>query len=242
MAAKHIIFWSLPVLVLFIVLRAQIVRSILGTGAFGWNETRLTAAALALFAISIVAQSLVFLFVRGYYASNYTQKPVVINSIAAVITIGMAFFFLKIFAANSMFRFFVEDLFRVSDVAHTSVLMLPLAFSIGSIINALLFWFIFKKDFPAFSISMASSLYHSFAGSVAMGFVAYQMLGILDNFFDIATFWGIFSQGFFAGVIGIIAGVCLLYILENKEIREIWESLHHKFWKVKVIAPDQPEL
>ncbi|MBI5004712.1 MAG: murein biosynthesis integral membrane protein MurJ [Candidatus Lloydbacteria bacterium] len=241
-AAKHIIFWSLPVLVLFIVLRAQIVRSVLGTGAFGWTETRLTAAALALFAVSIVAQSLVFLFVRGYYASNHTQKPVIINSVAAIITVALAFFLLKFFEANNFFRFFVEDLFRVSDVAHTSVLMLPLAFSIGSIVNALLFWVIFKKDFPAFSMSMAYSLYHSFAGSVAMGFVAYQMLGVLDNFFDVTTFWGILLQGFFAGVAGIIVGVCLLYVLENKEVREIWESFHHKFWKAKVVAPDQPEL
>lgn len=241
-AAKHIIFWSLPVLVLFIVLRAQIVRSVLGTGAFGWTETRLTAAALALFAVSVVAQSLVFLFVRGYYASNFTKKPVVINTVAAVITIALAFLLLDFFASNNLFRFFVEDLFRVSGVAHTSVLMLPLAFSIGSIINALLFWVIFKKDFPVFSVSIASSLYHSFAGSVVMGFVAHQMLGVLDNVFNITTFWGIFLQGFFAGVAGLIAGICLLYILDNKEIREIWGSFHHKFWKAEAVAPEQPEL
>ena len=55
-SARHIIFWSLPVTALFIVLRAQIVRVVLGAGAFDWNATRLTAAALALFIISIVAQ------------------------------------------------------------------------------------------------------------------------------------------------------------------------------------------
>jgi putative peptidoglycan lipid II flippase len=241
-AAQHIIFWSLPMLVLFIVLRAQIVRSILGTGAFGWTETRLTAAALALFAISIVAQSLVFLFVRGYYASNYTKKPVIINSIAAIITIALAFVLLGFFEENSMFRFFIEDLFRVADVANTAVLMLPLAFSVGAIINALLFWIIFKKDFPGFSMSIANSLYHSFAGSVVMGFVAHQMLEALDDVFNIATFWGIFLQGFFAGVTGLIVGIALLYILGNKETIEIWESFHHKFWKAEAVVPEQEEL
>jgi len=51
-SARHIIFLSLPAMVLFIVLRAQIVRTILGTGQFSWSDTRLTAAALALFIIS----------------------------------------------------------------------------------------------------------------------------------------------------------------------------------------------
>ena len=47
MAARQIIFWSLPITFLFIVLRAQIVRVLLGSGAFSWNDTRLAAAALA---------------------------------------------------------------------------------------------------------------------------------------------------------------------------------------------------
>ncbi|MBT4894909.1 oligosaccharide flippase family protein, partial [bacterium] len=74
-ASKHIIFWSFPAIVLFIILRAQIVRVILGSGEFDWADTRLTAAALALFAVSIAAQGLVLLFVRGYYAAGNTKKP-----------------------------------------------------------------------------------------------------------------------------------------------------------------------
>src|SRR3989344_5506806 len=42
-STRHIIFWSIPVSILFIVLRAQIVRTILGAGAFDWSDTRLTA-------------------------------------------------------------------------------------------------------------------------------------------------------------------------------------------------------
>ncbi len=52
-ALRHIIFWSFPVVALVIVLRAQIVRVVLGSGAFDWNDTRLTAAVLALFIISL---------------------------------------------------------------------------------------------------------------------------------------------------------------------------------------------
>src|SRR5690606_25115168 len=72
---RQIIFWSTPVITLFIVLRAQIVRVILGTGNFDWSDTRLTAAALALFIISVVAQSIVLLLIRAYYAAGRTWKP-----------------------------------------------------------------------------------------------------------------------------------------------------------------------
>jgi putative peptidoglycan lipid II flippase len=50
-ATRKIIFWSVPITVLFIILRAQIVRVILGSQSFSWNDTRLAAASLALFVI-----------------------------------------------------------------------------------------------------------------------------------------------------------------------------------------------
>ena len=45
-AMRHIVFWTLPMSVLLLVLRAQIVRVVLGSGVFNWSDTRLTAAAL----------------------------------------------------------------------------------------------------------------------------------------------------------------------------------------------------
>ena len=61
-AARAIVFWSLPVIFLFIVLRAQIVREILGSGSFSWDNTRLVAASLAIFSISVVAQGMIALY------------------------------------------------------------------------------------------------------------------------------------------------------------------------------------
>jgi len=108
-ATRHILFWSLPVVVLFIVLRAQIVRTILGTGEFGWAETRLTAAALALFAVSLVAQSIVLLFVRGYYAAGNTMKPLLVNILSAGGIVVSAYLFINIFEASQFFRDFIDN-------------------------------------------------------------------------------------------------------------------------------------
>ena len=138
-AARHIIFWSTPIVVLFIVLRAQIVRVVLGSGAFDWADTRLTAALFALFVISLVAQGLILLFVRGYYAAGKTRLPLFVNVFSAGLTIVFAYTFVHLFRSIPTWQYFFETLFRVEGIPGTDVLMLPLAFSLGMVINAGIF-------------------------------------------------------------------------------------------------------
>ena len=241
-ASKHIIFWSFPAIVLFIILRAQIVRVILGSGEFDWADTRLTAAALALFAVSIAAQGLVLLFVRGYYAAGNTKKPLILNLISAGLVILFAFGLGKLFAGNPTFQYFIESILRVEGIEGTSVLMLPLGYSIALILNAIAFWVMFQKDFKSFSVSLSKTFFQSLSASIIMGFVSYEFLNVFDDLFDIDTFWGIFSQGLFAGIVGIATGVMMLVLLGNKEIVEVWKSLHSKFWRADTVAVEQEEI
>jgi len=237
-ATRHIIFWSFPAIALFVVLRAQVVRVILGSGEFTWTDTRLTAAALALFAVSLIAQSLVLLFVRGYYAAGKTVKPVLINVFSASLIIIFAFLFQYWHEAYPVWRYFIESLLRVEEIPGTVVLSLPLAYSVALLTNAILFWISFQKDFNRFSKTLAHTFFQSLGGAVVMGFIAHQMLEILDDVFDIQTFLGIFGQGAVAGVVGIIFGVTTLKLLNSKELEEARKSLHSKFWKTTVISSE----
>lgn len=241
-AMRHIMFWSIPILALFIVLRAQIVRTILGSGQFGWSDTMLTAAALALFAVSLVAQALVLLFVRGYYAAGNTKKPLIVNVLSSVFIIVFAYLFVRLFEYSAFFQYFIESLLRVGGLDGTVVLMLPLAYSIGMSINAAMLLYLFKKDFGRLPASIELTFRHSFYGAVTMGFVSYQLLQIFDDIFNLDTFLGIFSQGLFSGLIGIAAGIMLLRVLGNKEVKEITRALHTKFWQSRPVAPETEEL
>lgn len=240
-AMRHILFWSLPALVLFVVLRAQIVRAILGSGAFDWNDTRLTAAALALFAVSIAAQSISLLFTRGYYAAGKSRTPLFIAFGGALVTVCSAFLFSRLFAEETLARYFLESLLRVSDLQGTAMLVLPLSYSVGTIIGAFVFWVRYTRDFRKFEPGVISTFWQSFASSVIMGFVSYILLNIFDTVFNLHTTLGIFLQGFFSGLGGLAAGVVILYLLGNIEIREIWRTFHHKIWKAKFIGPDTTE-
>jgi putative peptidoglycan lipid II flippase len=241
-SARHIIFWSTPIMVLFVVLRAQIVRTILGAGRFSWSDTKLTAAAFALFTFSVIGQSLVLLFIRAYYSGGNTKKPLFINLFSSALIVVLAYVFITLFKSVPLFQYFFESLFKVDDLPGSVMLMLPLAYSTGVLVNTVLHWIIFHRDYPGFTPSVIKTLFQSLSAAIIMGYVAYLGLNLFDNVLNINTGMGIFLQGFFAGVLGIIAGILVLLVLRNQEIKEVWKTLHAKVWKAKVIAPEQNTL
>lgn len=241
-AARHIIFWSIPISIMFIVLRAQIVRTVLGAGEFDWSNTKLTAAALALFSFSAIAQSLTLLFIRGYYAMGNTKKPLLASLVSGFLIIFLSIMFTKVFVNYSTFKYFIESLFRVSDIAGTSVLMLPLGYTLALMFNCLLLWFWFGTEFKNFTSNISQTFFQSFSASVIMGAGTYMALNVFDNIFDLNTLAGIFFQGLFSGLVGIVCGIIILKLLKNKEIEEIWRTLHHKIWKAKPLPADVLEI
>lgn len=241
-ASRAVIFWSMPVAFLFIVLRAQIVRVVLGTGAFSWEDTRLVAASLAIFSLSIVAQGLIALFARAYYAGGNTKKPLYVNLICSSFIVLFAFGLLKLWDYSPAWRYFIESLLKVNDITGTKVLMLPLAYTLGTILNFILLWIFIRKDFMHKEHFIFKSFFQSLAASFFIGFVAYGALNILAPIFGTSTFWGILAQGFFAGVFGILVGVFVLYLLKNEELKDLVRTLKTKFWKGSFIAPTQDTL
>lgn len=241
-AIRHIAFWSFISAVLFIVLRAQIVRVILGAGRFSWSDTRLTAACLAIFAVSVVAQSLCQLFVRAYYATGKTRTPLLINVGSALIIVFSAFGLGKIYLWWPEFKYFLGFLLRVDDLSGVAILLLPLAFSFGLLCNAILHWIFFEKDFAKLPANTWLGLWQTLTASLIAGVAAYLYLNALQPFFNQHLFWGIFAQGFFAGLVGLLVYVLILFWFGNEEVKEISRAFSHKFWRTKAVVPEQEGL
>jgi putative peptidoglycan lipid II flippase len=243
LAARQIIFWSLPVITLLIVLRAQIVRVILGSNTFTWSDTRLTAASVSLFIISLASQGLVLLFVRGYYAAGNTKKPLFINVFSSVMVIVFAQILIYIFKNYPYVLSQIESILRVRDVLGTIMLALPLAYAMGSLLNFFLIWSMFKKDFLRDKrLNLSTCFIESALSAIIMGLVAYISLGLFGGVFDLDTGMGILLQGLLSGILGIISGVSILIMFKNKELFDLIHALHNKFWRNRVLAPEQSEL
>jgi putative peptidoglycan lipid II flippase len=225
------------------VLRAQIIRVLLGSGSFSWDDTRLAAAALAIFSISIVAQGMTALLSRVYYAAGDTKRPLTVNLFCSILIIILAYVLLHVFESFAFFRYFIESLLKVSDISGTEMLMLPLAYSIGTILNFILHWYFVRRDFMDHNESfITKTSFQSLGASFFIGLVAYVGLNIFSPIFGTTTGWGVFLQGFISGILGICAGVLILYLLKSEELKDILKALKTKFWKAKVIIAPQEEL
>jgi putative peptidoglycan lipid II flippase len=232
----------MPALVMFIVLRAQVVRVILGSGNFDWTATRLTAACLALFSLSVLTQSLVLLLVRGYYASGQTAKPLLANVLASALTIVLAFLFSWLFKSNESWRLLWENLLRVRDLPGAIILMLPLAYSFGSIVNCILLLFFFVWDYRFKIRPIIASAGDNLTASVLGGVTAYFLLNFLSHYLNLQTVAGIFAQGLLAGLGGLFINGLALWILGSEEFLDIGRAVHHKFWRGEALVPEQSEL
>lgn len=232
-AARHIIFWTFPALAFFIVLRAQIVRVVLGTGAFDWNDTRIVAAALALFMLSLTAQSLLLLFMRGFYATGNTRVPLFTALISSFAAVSLASFFARVLGGESTLHTFLEILLRVEGVTGTAVLALPLAFSLAQIGGALALMFFFGRAHGTIFRPLAPVFWKSAFAALILGGVSYIALPLGAVVFDIHTLLGIFLQGFVAGTLGIFAAVGALFLLKSEELSEVRYALGNKFWRAR---------
>jgi peptidoglycan biosynthesis protein MviN/MurJ (putative lipid II flippase) len=238
-ALRHIIFWSIPATVFFIVLRAQIVRVILGAKKFSWTDTRIAAAALALFTVSLLAQGLVLLFVRAYYAGGKTFKPFIINASTSVLAIIFAIIFKQLFEHWPLFHFFFLSLLRVDNVAIATVLMLAWAYSLNNLVNAWLLWINFERDFGFLPSNVVRSLFECFSASVIGGFFAYLVLDLTGRLVSLNSFLAIFTQGLVAGIVGLIVWYLVLRAIGNPELREIYGQLHSRIWRGQRIIAEE---
>ena len=230
-SAQHIIFWSVSATVVFIVLRAQIVRVILGTGNFDWEATQLTAASLALFSASVVFQGLSLLFIKSYYAMNKTLLPLLVNLFSGLVSVLSALMIVHLFKNIDIFRFFMEELLRVGGLEGTEVLMLPLSFSFGLMVNGVILWFLLNKKYKNFTKPILRTFSQIFASSLIAGAGAYVALGFYSLYFELRTLFAVLMQGVFAGVVFVLINIFVLIMLENKEIRAVFVTIKQKFWR-----------
>lgn len=241
-ALRHIIFWSVPIASLIIILRAQIVRVLLGGGAFDWGDTRLTAAVLALFVVSLIAQSILLLLIRAFYAGGRTFTPLWVSLISSVVSVAMAFLLHTLYLASETFQSIIVTIFRLEGVSGTEVLMLALAFVIGQFIQLLILMTVSVGTFSISYRPLVRLFAEAFLAAVAGGLCAYGALAFLVDGVNQETFIGILLQGFVAGTIGLMAIIVVYRLCKAPELFEIYRSFRSRIFRNDVIAPQSDTL
>ena len=217
---RQILFFIIPITVLFLLLRAQIVRVVLGTGQFDWTATVTTADALAFFALSLFAQCLIPLLARGFYALHNTWIPFTVGMTTTVVSIVMSVFFKALFGLPG----------------------LALAYSLAMMVQLVLLWVSLHFVLGNLDeVRMMRTLSKLSVAAIGMAVVVQFLKAPLAAMVDMTRFWGIFVQGFVAGAAGLCLYGFICYALRLEEMERFHKSLKRRWLKMRSIQPDIAE-
>ena len=193
---------------LLILLRAQIVRVVFGSGNFDWQATKLTANMLGIFAVSVFAQGLAPLFSRAFYARHNTVTPVLVG----LLSLGLNALF-SVYLSRTLGPYGIIWGFTISSLFNAFLLYLLLSTKVETLDS----FYIFKS---AAKIILASAMLAS---------VTYISLQVFASHFGNNTVITIFSQGFLAGIAGLAIYFAAAVALDIKEAKSALAVVRRRF-------------
>lgn len=232
-AFGQIMFLAIPASLLIFLLRAQIVRIILGSGKFGWLDTRLTAACLGIFSMSLLAQGMIFLLSKTFYALHNTKIPAIISGATVAFNVLMSLLLIRSIVIFSPFSDFLRTIMKLQGIESIGVLGIALAFTITMNIEAvLLLFFLFKKfkNFEFFEI--IRSFVKILIAVLGTGIIVLAARQYSTYFINTQSFLGIFSQFVITAFAGLVAYVIISFLLKSRELEIIKDSLSN-LWRWK---------
>ncbi len=210
---RQVLFFMIPITLLFLIFRAQIVRVVVGAGAFDWEATILTADTLAFFALTFIPQSLVYILARAFFALENTVTPLVAGFVASLVGIISAFLFKESFG----------------------VIGLSMAYSLAMIVNMILLWAPLRQKMGSLGESVISqSLLKMSAAGLVCGVMMQTLKPVAVELIPNDTFIGVLSQGVLAGGVGLVLYILVSYLLKSEELDVFIAAMHKKILKKTV--------
>ena len=216
---RQILFLIIPLSIILMLLRAQVVRVVLGTGKFDWAATINTADTLALFALSLFAQALIPVIARAFYAMANTKTPFIIGVISELASIIAALMLMK----------------------PLGVAGLALAFSIGSILNFMILTVALRSILKKIDgEKIFSSFLRIVLAAIPMALAIQSIKYPLAKIFDQTYFFGILGQGLVASLFGLAIYLLICYLLKVPELLQIKNSLARRWLQTKNLPTVEP--
>lgn len=227
----------IPISVLFFILRAQIVRIVLGAGEFGWEATQLTAASLGIFAFGIFAYAIAPILSRAFYAQENTKTPVIANTIGIVINIVLSLTLIYVIFPYGNILELLGHALKISNLPSISVIGLPIAFSVSGIAVLVLLLIAFFKDKKNREIfeQLRRAFFRILFASIVAGLMAWLMLRAFARFSSTDTLLTITLQGSFAALAAGIAYIFISYALKFDEFKTLISFIQSKVKHKKMI-------
>lgn len=196
----QILFLTLPATAMLIVLRIPIVRLTFGASQFNWNDTVLTGRTVAFLALGLAAQSIILLLVRGFYALKDTKTPVAVSLVTVTVNVLLSVTFVM--------------------WLHLEVWSLGLAYSVSSIVSALLLLYFLGRKVGGFNkVSLFIPALKMLLAAVASALALYIPIKALDQLvFDTTRTLNLIILTGIASTFGLVIYIVLVWMMEVKEL------------------------
>jgi putative peptidoglycan lipid II flippase len=202
----QVLFMVLPAAAILVVLRIPVVRLAFGASQFTWEATVLTGKTVAMLALGMMAEAVVVLFVRAFYALHDTRTPVKVTLLALAIDV-----------VCSIVSVFVLKL---------PVWVLGLSSTIGGYISAILLFHLLNRRMkglysPHFYIPFLRMAVAAFVMAICL----YVPIKLLDQLvFDTTRTVNLMILTGIAATCGVVMYLFLTWVFR---VREAFMILHY---------------
>lgn len=202
----RVLYFIVPTTIILLLLRAHIVRLLLGHGNCDWNCTILTFNTLGVLALGLLAQSLIPLFARAFYARQNTKTPVLYSLVGISINILLSYLFAETMGVKGI----------------------ALGFVIGSTVQCVLLFAALhrafindddknKKVLTVFDNTLVNQSLKILLASLVLGLIIYGTLYLVDPILNTHTVLGIFAQ---AGIATTLGGITYIFLTHKLHVKE----------------------
>lgn len=204
---NQIAFLSIPASVLLLILRIPIVRLVFGADEFPWSATVLTGRVVAIIAISVAAQAMVQLLIRGFHALKDTRTPFYITLVTVILYVTI----------SALLVFFTD----------LGVLGLAIAITTTAFIELFLFLFLLNKKISFFfDKSFYIPQIKIISSSFLMAVFLYLPFRVLDELvFDTTRTFELISLTIVTGTIGMLGYAYFSTLFDVKELQHFASML-----------------
>jgi putative peptidoglycan lipid II flippase len=218
---RRILYYAVPLSMIFFVLREQIVRVVFGAGYFDLEDTTLTYQVLGILCISLFAQSIIPILARGFYAMENTKTPFFIAISAQIINVIVI----------------------ISLIRRVGIYSIAIAFSVAAIFNAMLLFTLMHKKIPQCEYKNTMRTMMQIIISTFVTFViTYFIRIILGEFLPLQYAWGVFVQLIVAGGVGALTYLFVTAVFGMKEYETIKKKIIIKIFGRPQVANEEQNI
>jgi len=213
---QQILYLTIPVSVLFMVLRVPVIRIILGSGVFDWSSTVATAVTMSYFAVGIFAQSGFFLLIRAFYSLHDASTPLKVSFWSLIFHTAISIAAVAIFGRSQIPVAYLGLAFALTGIFSFVILIYLLDRKVGGFDR-------FKLYLPAAKVLFSSML---------MGVLLYLPLHlkignkyIIDQIIDTTRAFNLLLLTGAAFAFGLGIYILLTWWLQSEELKTFLKLL-----------------